>query len=157
MPVTKHRFEWLRDYLDYEDEIRYLQWKIRKAKREEWRWASGDLAKLRLEGESHGSHVMDEVPEYQSALDKCEQQRSELLELVGSFQGYENDILRLKYIEGMTLEEIAEELPYSYDSIKRKHAELHRRLDYLDEFEQRKRDFEDRLDSDARIISQEFS
>lgn len=156
MPASRHRFEWLRDYLEYDDEIRYLRWRIRKAKLEEERWAGGDLANIRLECGSHGAHVMDKVPGLEKELTYNERQQKELLELVDTFDGCDNDILKLKYIDGLTLEEISDELPYSYDWVKRRHAELHRRLNFLDEYEQRRYEFENRLDSGVRIIPHEF-
>lgn len=144
----KSRYEWLQEYLDLEERCRYLRWQIRKVKREEERWASGDLSKIRLNGKSRGSHVLDQLPPLQDELNDCEADRQELLTLVDSFHGYEHDFLRMHYIEGMTLEDIADdpEFPYGIDWIYHKSAELHRTLDFLDRWESRRRGFEDRLD-----------
>lgn len=144
----KSRYEWLQEYLDLEERCRYLRWQIRKVKREEQRWEDGDLSRLRINGRSRGAHVLDQLPPLQAELDDCESDRQELLELVDSFRGYEHDFLKMHYIEGMTLEDIADDpsFPYGIDWIYKKSAELHRRLDFLDQWESNKREFEGRLD-----------
>lgn len=146
------RFDWLQDYLNIEEDIRYLKWKIMKLKAEEERWACGDLANVHLESGSNGSHVLDRLNEYQAQLKTLLDEQKQLIEIVDSFHGYENDILRKKYIEGKTLEEVADELGYSYETVRAKHAEIHRRLDYLDEWEKKKFRFENRYDSDIKGI-----
>lgn len=146
----KSRYEWLQEYLDLEERCRYLRWQIRKVKREEERWTSGDLSKIRLNGKSRGSHVLDQLPPLQDELNDCEADRQELLTLVDSFHGYEHDFLRMHYIEGMTLEDIADdpEFPYGIDWIYHKSAELHRTLDFLDQWETHREAFARRLDTE---------
>lgn len=143
----KSRFEWLKDYLELNDEIRYLEWKIRKAKAEELRWLEGDLQNVHIVQASHGAHVMDHVDDYQSELTQCKAEQYDLLKLIDTFSGYENKILKLKYVDGLSLEEVAERLGYSYDTIRKKHAELHRRLDFIDHYESKWRVEDNRYDS----------
>lgn len=144
----KSRYEWLQEYLDLEERCRYLRWQIRKVKREEQRWEDGDLSRLRINGRSRGAHVLDQLPPLQAELDDHETERAELLDLIDSFHGYEHEFLKLRYIDGMTLDDIANdpEFPYGVDWVRQKSAELHRRLDFLDQWEDHKRQFEDRLD-----------
>ncbi|WHQ77630.1 sigma-70 family RNA polymerase sigma factor (plasmid) [Latilactobacillus curvatus] len=149
MSVKNKRFEWLKDYLDLDDEIRYLSWKIRKAKNEEARWTSGDLKNIKLEAGSKGAHVMDKVPEYENALRDCKAEQYDLLQLVNTFKGYENTILKLKYVDGMNMYDIADQVGYSYETVRTKHAELHRRLDFIDDWEDRKNELESRMDYDS--------
>lgn len=146
----KSRYEWLQEYLDLEERCRYLRWQIRKVKREEVRWTEGDLRNIRLNAKSRGSHVLDQLPPLEAELSDCENDRQELLELVDSFHGYEHDFLKMHYIEGMTLEDIADdpEFPYGIDWIRHKSAELHRTLDFLDQWEGRKRTFVRRFDTE---------
>lgn len=63
-------------------------------------------------------------------LEEKEKQKQEILDLVDKFQGLDQQILKLKYIEGMTLETVAIELGYSYQYIKNKHAELMRIISF---------------------------
>ncbi|ASC09221.1 sigma-70 family RNA polymerase sigma factor [Pediococcus pentosaceus] len=143
---TGSRFDWLKDYLSIDEDIRYLKWKINKMKAEEERWSTGDLFHIHLEAKSTGSHTMDNYEEYQKQVEALQQEQKALLALVNTFKGYSNDLLRLKYIEGKTLEEIAEILGYSESAIQRKRAELHRCLDWLDHWEETKDQLENRLD-----------
>lgn len=94
--------------------------------------------------------MLDQLPPLQAELDDCESDRQELLELVDSFHGYEHDFLKMHYIEGMTLEDIADdpEFPYGIDWIRHKSAELHRTLDFLDQWEGRKLTFSKRFDTE---------
>lgn len=143
----KSRFEWLQQYLELDDEIRYLEWRIRKTEAECERWMSGDLSKMHVSGKgTRPGQVGLELPKLRSDLTECKAEQYDLIKLIDSFSGYENQILKLKYVQGLTLEEIAERLGYSYDTIKAKHAELHRRLDWIDEWEDAKAELENRLD-----------
>ncbi|WP_146993613.1 sigma factor-like helix-turn-helix DNA-binding protein [Furfurilactobacillus siliginis] len=149
--MRKHKqstFEWLNEYLELKDECHLLEWKIRKTKHEEWRWLEGDLAGVRINGKSKGSHVSDNLPKLESDLKTCENEMNTLLQIVDTFQGYENDILRLKYIDGLSIEDIAEKLNLSVSTVSQRHAELHRRLDFIDHWEQKRKSFNDRLDVD---------
>ncbi|EPC30996.1 phage protein [Lacticaseibacillus paracasei subsp. paracasei Lpp223] len=86
------------------------------------------------------------MPELQTKLTECKAEQYDLLKLIDSFSGYENQILKMKYVQGKSLEEIAAELGYSYETVRAKHAELHRRLDWIDEWEDRRTRLENRLD-----------
>lgn len=139
----------MRDYLDLDDEIHYLTWKIAKARAEELRWsAGGDLANVKLEPGSKGSHVLDHIADYDQQLVECKAEQYDLLKLIETFQGYDAKILKMKYVDGLTLEQIADSgvVPYSVDTIKKKHAELHRRLDFIDDWEKGRNKFDSRLD-----------
>lgn len=147
----KSRYEWLADYLDLEERSRYLRWQIRKAKSEEERWAGGDLRNIRLNSRSRGSHVLEQLPPLEDELKDCELERKELLELIDSFHGYEHEFLKLRYIDGVTLEDIAadDQFPYGIDWVRHKSAELHRTLDFLDTWEGRRRTFSRRYDTEV--------
>ncbi|PEP49720.1 transcriptional regulator [Bacillus pseudomycoides] len=51
---------------------------------------------------------------------------------MSKFKGLENKILKMKYIDGMKLERIAEELNYSPSYINLKHAEIMRRIKFVE-------------------------
>ncbi|KRO06601.1 hypothetical protein IV59_GL002007 [Paucilactobacillus hokkaidonensis] len=67
-------------------------------------------------------------------LEQDYQIRNEVMALLDRFSGIENTILKEKYINGKTLMDIADmdDIGYSYQTIKRIHAELKRRLVWLD-------------------------
>lgn len=61
-------------------------------------------------------------------VEKLAEERNEIIQMVDKFQGLDQQILKLKYIDGLTLEAIADETDYSYQYIKNKHAELMRMI-----------------------------
>lgn len=54
--------------------------------------------------------------------------------LINKFTGLHHQILKMKYVDGMTLEQIAFELHYSTGYIRRKHAEIRKIVKFLDGF-----------------------
>ncbi len=60
------------------------------------------------------------------------EQLQQLVDLVSNFKNLEQQILKLKYIDGMTLEGIGNKLNYSTHYIKVKHAEIMRRIKFAE-------------------------
>lgn len=132
------KFQWLKDYQETEERIAYLKWNIRRTKYELERWEdSTDLGKVFLVKESKGSKVEETLQLLENELIFREEMRASLIILISTFKGLENQILKMKYVEGRTLESIAEEMNYSAGYIRQKHAELRRRLNFIDEWEKR--------------------
>lgn len=129
------RFQWLKDYQDLEDQILYLKWNLNKSRLELSRWIHGDLAKVRLEKNSRASSLEENIQRIVQEIEVMEEQRKELLAIVASFKGLDNDIVRMKYIEGCSLEIIAEEVGYSASYIRQRHAEIRKTIQFLDEYE----------------------
>ncbi len=125
-------YEWLRDYQKLEEEIAYLEYNLEQTERELKRWVSGDLYGVKLQQDSLGAKVEDNIERIKNDLEFKIDQRSKLINLVSTFKGLDHQILKLKYIDGMTLEEIAEELNYSTSHIRKKHAELVRTIKFVE-------------------------
>ncbi|WP_143461532.1 hypothetical protein [Levilactobacillus enshiensis] len=105
--------ELLSEYLDVSERSQFLKWQQRKYNRE-------------------GNTVaMESVA---NELRACQKQNDMALSLIGLFNGYESTLLRLRYVEGMSVREIADssELPYGYDWISHKLSEERRSLELLD-------------------------
>ncbi|OJG93031.1 hypothetical protein RV15_GL002165 [Enterococcus silesiacus] len=68
------------------------------------------------------------IEELDQRVEKLEKEREEIIQLIDKFNGLNQRILKLKYVEGLTLESIADELGYSYSYIKNKHAEIMRMI-----------------------------
>lgn len=135
MDKGNSRFEWLKEYQQLDRDIAYLKWDIKKTEIECDRWSGGDLANLHVSGEkSRPAKLQDELEQLYKELSWRETAVKELISLVDKFDGVEEQILKKKYIDGESLELVAEELNYSVSYIRQKHAELHRRLDFIDEF-----------------------
>ncbi|ARW58542.1 hypothetical protein P9C60_gp47 [Bacillus phage Carmel_SA] len=125
-------FNWLRDYQKLEGDIAYLEYNLDKTKAELRRWVSGDLREVRLTAESEGAKVENRIEAIEYELAHKMNDMYKLEKLISKFRGLENQILKLKYVDGMTLEEIAEAVNYSSSHIKKKHAELVRLIKFVE-------------------------
>lgn len=130
--MNHHLFNWLRDYRKLEEDIAYLEYNLDKTKAELRRWVSGDLREVRLTAESEGAKVENRIEAIEYELAHKMNDMYKLKKLISKFRGLENQILKLKYVDGMTLEEIAEVVNYSSSHIKKKHAELVRLIKFVE-------------------------
>ncbi|PGR32024.1 hypothetical protein COC64_26240 [Bacillus cereus] len=121
---------WLKDYQKLEQDIAYLDYNLDKTKAELKRWISGDLREVRLTAESEGAKVEERIEAIEYELAHKMNDMYKLKKLISKFRGLENRILKLKYVEGMTLEKIAEELNYSPQYIYNKHAAMREKVEY---------------------------
>ncbi|AFQ18173.1 hypothetical protein V5R22_15730 [Bacillus thuringiensis] len=126
-------FDWLKDYQKLEERIAYLDYNLDKAKAELKRWVSGDLREVRLTAESEGAKVEERIEAIEYELANEMNAMYDLMELINKFKGLDNQILVKKYIYGMTLEQIAWDLNYSPNYIKRKHAEVRKIIKFVDD------------------------
>ncbi|WP_242315425.1 hypothetical protein [Bacillus cereus group sp. BfR-BA-01355] len=125
-------FDWLRDYQKLEEEIAYLEYKLDKTKAELKRWISGDLQNVRLTAQSEGAKVEGRIETIEYELAYKMNEEYDLNLLINKFTGLDHQILKMKYIDGITLEQIAFELHYSTGYIRRKHAEIRKIVKFLD-------------------------
>lgn len=132
--MNHQMFEWLKDYKKLEEEIAYLEYSLDKSKAELKRWTSGDLQNVRLTAESEGAKVEDRIEAIEYELAHKMNEEYDLKLLMNKFAGLDHQILKMKYVDGMTLEQIAFELHYSTGYIRRKHAEIRKIVKFLDGF-----------------------
>ncbi|MCU4843748.1 hypothetical protein OB992_07180 [Bacillus cereus] len=123
-------FNWLKDYQKLEEDIAYLDYNLDKTKAELKRWVSGDLREVRLTTESEGAKVEERIEAIEYELAHKMNDMYKLKKLIRTFKGLENKIAYYKYVEGMTLEKIAEELNYSTQYIYNKHAAMREKVEY---------------------------
>lgn len=131
--MNHHLFDWLKDYQKLEERIAYLDYNLDKTKAELKRWVSGDLREVRLTAESEGAKVEERIEAIEYELAHKMNAMCDLLKLISKFKGLENKLLKMKYVDGMTLEEIAENMNYSSSYIYKKHAEIIRRIKFAEE------------------------
>ena len=139
------RFRWLKDYQEIDEHILYLKWNLNKSKLELERWTYGDLANVRLEKNSRGANLEEKIIQIEREIECLMEQKKEMKVIIDSFKGLDNQIMNYKYIKGMTLEMISEETGYSVSYIQRKHSELRKSIDYLDEYLLNKSDLKMKL------------
>lgn len=139
------RFQWLKDYQELDEQILYLKWNLNKSRLELSRWVHGDLSAVRLEKNSRASSLEVSIEKITQEIELLEEQRTEMLAIIGSFKGIENEIVRMKYVENMKLEDIADEIDYSASYVRKKHAEIRSKLDFLDEYEEQSSDRQSKI------------
>ncbi|MEX0417511.1 hypothetical protein [Bacillus sp. C30] len=122
--------EWLKDYQKLEDEIIYLENDLDRSKKELKRWVYGDLQGIRLTDESKGAKLEERIAVREHDLAYKMNDMYELKKVIQSFKGLEHKVMYGKYVEGMTLERIAEELNYSPRYIYNKHSQIKRMIEY---------------------------
>lgn len=131
------RFQWLKDYQELDEQILYLKWNLNKSKLELNRWVNGDLADVRIEKNSRSASLEENIKKIENELRLLNEQKEEMLLLIDSFSGIDNQIIKMKYIDGMKLEDIAEEIDYAPSYVRQRHAEIRKTLNFIDEYEQR--------------------
>ncbi|OUB02679.1 hypothetical protein BK704_20710, partial [[Bacillus thuringiensis] serovar konkukian] len=123
--------DWLKDYRKLEDRICYLENNLLRIKRELKRWVYGDLQDVRLTEGSEGTKLEERIAAIEYELAHTMNDMYELRNMISKFKGLDNKIIQMKYIDGMTLEQIAYDLDYSPYYIKRKHAEIRKVLKFV--------------------------
>lgn len=127
-------YEWLKDYQQLTQDIDYLEYRLDREETELKRWVEGDLADVKLQRESIGANLEEQVQKLRKEILYKKEKLQELIQLVEKFEGLDNKILRMKWFEGKTLEQIAIDLNYSYSYIKRKHADIMKMIKFADRF-----------------------
>lgn len=130
--MNRHLYEWLKDYKELMEQIEYLEFNLEVTESELERWEGGDLSKVFLTKESKGSKVEINIEIIKKELSLKRNQKERMVRLISNFKGLDNKILKLKYVDGMTLEMIAEELSYSSGYIQKKHAEIMRMIRFAE-------------------------
>lgn len=124
-------YDWLNDYKKLEDEITYLEFNLERSEKELKRWCiGGDLSGVKLSTESIAANLEEIIESIKYELAHKMNDVVDMKKMISTFSGLEHQILYKKYIEGMTLERIAEELKYSAQYIYNKHAQIKRMVEY---------------------------
>ncbi|MEK4774542.1 hypothetical protein MKY31_30320 [Bacillus sp. FSL M8-0139] len=113
--------------------IIYLENDLDRSKRKLKRRIYGELQEVSLNAELEGVKLEERIAFRERELTNKMDSMYKLKKLINAFKGLKNKISYLKYVEGMTLEEIAEDLSYSASYIYTKHAEIMRRIKFVEE------------------------
>ena len=116
------------------EEIETIQWKIRKCESELDRWlVGGDLSSVRITSGSRSSRLEEEIQDLNDYLEALIASEKRLIKMVSRFKGLDNKIIKMKYIDGMALKEIAQELNYSYQYIVNKHSAIVSTIKFIED------------------------
>ncbi|WP_187361765.1 sigma-70 family RNA polymerase sigma factor [Enterococcus gallinarum] len=126
-------YEWVTSLIAIDQELFEIRLSLDLNENELYRWQNysnedGDLAKHQtfltaLQKQARLKEVIESLATREEQLKK---QRQDIIDTIEKFQGLDQRILKMKYVDGMKLEAIAEETGYTYQYIKNKHAELMR-------------------------------
>ncbi|GMS47848.1 hypothetical protein NUITMVRE34_11280 [Enterococcus gallinarum] len=126
-------YEWVTSLIAIDQELFEIRLSLDLNEKELNRWQNysnedGDLAKHQtfltaLQKQARLKEVIESLATREEQLKK---QRQDIIDTIEKFQGLDQRILKMKYVDGMKLESIAEETGYTYQYIKNKHAELMR-------------------------------
>ncbi len=125
-------YEWLGEYKRLMQEVQFLEFNLEQTEAELDRYINGDLQGVKLQAESNGAKLEEIIERIKAELAAKNNKLKKLIELIETFSGLENQILRLKYIEEMTLEEVAEELGFSVGYINKKHQFIMKMMRYAE-------------------------
>ena len=129
------KYQWLKDYKQLEQQIEYLKWNLNRSELELIRWIEGDLVNVKLEKNSRSSNLENDIEKLKAEIERLEQNKKEVVQFIETFEGVENQIIKLKYIDGHTLEEIAEEIGYSASYVRKKHSEIKNLINFINKYE----------------------
>lgn len=132
------KYQWLADYKELEEKLIYLKWNLNKSKLELIRWVEGDLAGVKLERGSHSASLEEKIKFIEQEISEANIQIKELKSIVDNFEGVDAQIVKLKFIENINLDDIADQLGYSISYIRKRHTDIRKTLSFLDKFIERK-------------------
>ncbi|MCU5745890.1 sigma-70 family RNA polymerase sigma factor [Staphylococcus sp. SQ8-PEA] len=100
-------------------------------------WGAVDISGGRM-GKKHDfltrikqtDNVIDELNVINDRLETLQNRQKKIIEVIDKFEGLEHKILRLRFIDGYKIADIAEELGYSEQYIRNKHCELMKRIEF---------------------------
>lgn len=75
--------------------------------------------------------IGDEIVEINNRIDELNHYMKLIREVVDKFDGLEYQILKYKYMDGMTLSEVAAKVNRSDQYIRNKHAEIIKRIEFV--------------------------
>lgn len=87
-----------------------------------------DLGRVKLTEEGNASRLKENIKRDKASLCEKEMAIESLVNMIDGFDGINNQILKKKYIDGMTLKDISIELNYSYSYIMTRHAHIIRAI-----------------------------
>lgn len=124
-------YEWVTTLMAIDQELYELQLALDLNEAELHRWQNysnndGDLAKhhtflTALQKQARLKEVIESLATREEELKK---QRQDIIDTIEKFQGLDQRILKMKYVEGLTLESVAEETGYTYQYIRSRHADI---------------------------------
>ena len=116
-------------YIDLVNEIELLEYQLNicLAERKEWHFYGRLGSKVRMDQAAERlDKLAGQIENISTMLDKKKKYRKHIEHELSKFKSLEYQVAHKRIVEGMTLEQIAEELGYSVDWIKKVSANITR-------------------------------
>ena len=105
------KYHWLQEYKKLEQEMDVLKWRIIKMESELKRWNDPeDLGRVKLTEEGDASRLEENIKRDKSFLREKELAIESMMSMIERFKGLDSQILKMKYMDGMTLKDISLEI-----------------------------------------------
>ncbi|MGO3375484.1 MAG: hypothetical protein ACTIMI_11320 [Brochothrix thermosphacta] len=131
--ITIHDYEWLRLYNDTMTDIDILELEIECKEKELSRWLDGgDLEKTQtfLTSLEKQGEIKEVINNLKTKLEEKQSHRDKIVTLIERFEGLDNRILIMRYVDELSLSEIALLTGYSYQYIRDRHARLKKIIEF---------------------------
>lgn len=92
-----------------------------------------DLGNLKLSKESKSAKLEENIKRDEALLNEKELSMEALLIMINRFKGLDNQIIKMKYIDELTLDCIAYELGYAPGYIRNRHAAIVRTIKFIED------------------------
>ena len=124
-------YEWVTSLIAIDQELYELELSLDLNEKELYRWQNyskedGDLAKHQtfLTALQKQARLKEVIESLATREEQQKKQRQDIIDTIEKFQGLDQRILKMKYVDGMKLESIAEETGYTYQYIRSRHADI---------------------------------
>lgn len=116
------------EYTEIQENIMLIKWELSQIENRLSRNKQTDIQAIQelLQRDAHRKNQLE------NKLNRYIEKQNKIQGLLDTFDELDRDILKLKYIDGYTLEEISHKLGYSNSHIRKKHAELKRMFKYME-------------------------
>lgn len=128
-------YEKLKGYRRRVSELKILKWKVKKLKSDIQFLNDAEQLDDVQQNKLKLKQVIEELAIVENEVTKLDKEQQISMVLINLFDGNYREILKKKYVEGKTLEVIAEEMNYSHGYVRSRHAELKRQFDFLNEWD----------------------
>ncbi|MFC0233937.1 hypothetical protein ACFFIF_08045 [Vagococcus entomophilus] len=131
-------YRWVKDYKDLKKQINYLNWNLNRSTLELKRGEVGEIRSVNFENKNRLEELQQDIAKITSEIKRLKRDKQEMVRLIDTFEGVDNKIIKLKYIDGMTLEDVAQEIGYSISYVRKRNTEINKIIKFFDKKEMSK-------------------
>lgn len=127
-------YQWLKKYKENEAQLVYLKWTLDKSKSMLERWAKEDFQTGEHEKNYSIFPLKKKIQLIEEEIIQLEIQMEDAQDILSSLEETDRQIMELKYLNGLTLKDIAKKMGYSHSYIRKLHTDLKKIFVFLDNY-----------------------